>query len=81
MVKEFLTYAVFASILFAAINLHYILFKSSVNQDSLKISKLTTITEPSLNSLPLERRFLVLNSDSSNPIYPDMINIKFSEIK
>jgi len=81
LIKEFLIYATLIVTILVATNLHYLFFKNSINQDTFNIAKLTTIVEPSLSASLFENRFLLLDKSVANPIYPDMMNIKFSELR
>lgn len=78
MVKEYLIYALSIAILSAFVLGHYFFSKKDYNFKAVALSK---ITEPALNSSLYESRFLILKKLYSNPIYPDMPKIEFSEIK
>ncbi len=75
MIKEFLIYTIFIAIIFTAVNLHYLFSKNSIDKDSLRVAKVSYITEPSLSVSGFENRFLYLDKNFDNSIYPDMLNI------
>jgi len=54
---------------------HYIFSKRDINSQAQKIVQLTKIVEPSLGVSALENRFLILNKNLDNTVYPDMSNI------
>ncbi len=75
MIKEFLTYAIFLTVLLLGVSGHYIFSKKDINSQTQKIAQLTKIVEPSLGVSALENRFLTLDKNLDNTIYPDMPTI------
>ena len=75
MIKEFLTYAIFLTVLLLVVSGHYIFSKRYINSQTQKIAQLTKIIEPSLGVSALEDRFIILNKNLDNTVYPDMPNI------
>ena len=75
MIKEFLTYAIFLTVLLLAVSGHYMLNKSDINSQTEKIAKLTKITEPAFGVSTLENRLPHLDKSLDNSVYPDMITI------
>ena len=75
MIKEFLTYAIFLTVLLLVVSGHYIFSKRDISSQTQKIAQLTKIIEPSLGVSALEDRFIILDDNLDNTIYPDMPNI------
>jgi len=75
LIKEFLAYAISLTVLLLLVSGHYIFSKRDINSQAQKIVQLTKIVEPSLGVSALENRFLILNKNLDNTVYPDMSNI------
>jgi len=73
LVKEFLAYAIFTTILILAVGGHYLFNKNDINEQNLKIAQLTRITEPSFSVSSLESRLPHLDKSQESSVYPDML--------
>ena len=76
MQKEFFIYSLLLIALIASVLIHYFNFdRVKVNSSLQSLAKLTQIAEPSLQSGALEDRFLYLERNIDNTVYPDILNI------
>jgi len=76
MQKEFFIYSLLLIVLIASVLMHYFSFdRVKVNSSLQSLAKLTQIAEPSLQSGALEDRFLYLQRNIDNTVYPDILNI------
>jgi len=76
MQKEFFIYSLLLIALIASVLIHYFNFdRVKVNSSLQSLAKLTQIAEPSLQSGALEDRFLYLERNIDNRVYPDILNI------
>lgn len=75
MIKEFLAYTTFITILLLTVSGHYLYVKSGIDSQSQKIAQLTKIVEPALGVSGLENRSLALDKSLDSSVYPDMLSI------
>ena len=75
MIKEFLVYALFSTVLLLAVTGHYLFSQNGIDLESKKVAQLTKIVEPAFGVTALESRLPHLDKSLDNSVYPDMIRI------